>query len=100
MPESILVGFELQAVRRVSWAAVSQFEGFTTDNRPVYVRLRHGGLTVSVGSNGQTIGQAVATEPVFECDYGGRDEFHITWPEIERVTGLRCVGVVEDFTDK
>ncbi len=86
----------LASVRRTTWTAVSQFEGRTVDNRPVYVRLRHGELTVRVGNPGDDNASALDQAPVFDGDYGDHHEFDITWSEVERVTGLRCIGLVED----
>lgn len=97
---SKLVGIELESVRRTTYFAVSQFEGVTTDNRPVHVRLRHGELTVRMGLSGGTIDDAICSHPIFDEDYGDDHEFDIGWPEIEQATGLRCVGAVEDYMER
>lgn len=40
-------------------ACPQQYEGTTTDNRPIYVRFRHGHLEVLVGDPGEDVMAAI-----------------------------------------
>jgi hypothetical protein len=44
----------------------SQWEARTPDDRPVYIRFRHGGLSVNVGPVGGTISDALDTECIYD----------------------------------
>ena len=42
----------IKTLTRTCYACPSQWEGVTDDNRQVYIRYRHGSLSVSVGESG------------------------------------------------
>jgi len=57
------------SLTKTSTAAPAQWEGATDDNRLVYIRERHGSLTILISSVGATdIGDAVRGEMIFESD--------------------------------
>ena len=84
---------ELRWVKRISWAAVSQFEGETCDALPIYVRYRWGELSVWIGEVGQS---ALDGKMIFWDAYGDEHNFDIVWNEVEAVTGMKCIGAVDD----
>lgn len=63
-PSSPLIVLEMV---RTSDAAPSQWEGVAATGDRVYVRYRHGRLTVSAGP---TIDEAVAADPLVDEHYG------------------------------
>jgi hypothetical protein len=68
---------EIKHITQTCNACPSQWEGRSTDNRPVYIRYRWGWLTIGVGLPGQTISDAVEksmNKPDVEEKLG--DEFH------------------------
>ena len=84
----------LASIKRTTWASVSQFEGATIDGLPVYVRYRWGELSVWLGSGRNS--QALEGKQIFWGKYGDPHNFDVVWNEVEAVTGIKCVGPVED----
>ncbi len=76
---------DIARISRTSWGGVSQFEGETASGKSVYVRCRHGELSLEVDQT-----------PVNSIDFGDREEFDIEWNEVECALGLSCAGPVDD----
>jgi len=76
--EENLWGIFVKTINQTCSACPSQWEGTTTDGRSVYVRYRHGGLTVHLD------GEAVFYKHVPRMADG-----YMTWDEVEEHTGLR-----------
>ena len=92
--------FDLQSVKRTTWAAISQFEGLTTDGRHVHVRYRWGELSVHLGKVGEPATNVMGGELVYDGNYGDRHDFDIDWDEIECLTGIRSVNAAYDPCNK
>jgi putative acetyltransferase len=92
--------FDLQSVKRTTWAAISQFEGLTTDGRHVHVRYRWGELSVRLGKVGEPATNVMGGELVYDGNYGDRHDFDIDWDEIECLTGIRSVNATHDPCNK
>ena len=70
----------------------SQWEGFTTDGRPVYARYRHGHLSVRVGRVGQTIDDAIRSgREIVGLAIGDDPDGFMTYTDLRRHTQ----GVIE-----
>jgi hypothetical protein len=50
---------KIKRIKRTCWGCPAQWEGRTTDNRPIYIRYRWGTLRVDIGKKGQTISEAI-----------------------------------------
>lgn len=65
----------------------SQWEGSTPDGRPIYVRYRHGYLSVRAGQVGQTIEDAVRSgQEVVGRAIGDAFEGVMTYEDLRRYT--------------
>ena len=62
----------LTELRHTCFACPSQWEGRDTEDRPVYIRYRHGRLTVSIGPPGGSISDAIESGVDWD-DYVGSD---------------------------
>lgn len=67
-------------------ACPSQWEGRTDDNRSIYVRYRWGHLSITVGSKGGDITDAVMGQSVFEVDYGDGLDGVLEYEELKELT--------------
>lgn len=83
----------IQSLEQTCWAAPSQWEGRTVDDRPVYIRYRHGTLTVQVGPVGASIDDALATVPIYDEDVGDKLGSVLDWDEVVDATGITMAGV-------
>lgn len=54
----------LKRLTQTCEACPSQWEGFTQDDKPVYIRYRWGCLTIQIGDIGGTIANAVRSPDV------------------------------------
>jgi len=65
----------------------SQWEGSTTDGRPIYARYRHGYLSVRAGAVGQTIEDAVRSgQEIVGRAIGDAAEGFMTYEDLRRHT--------------
>src|SRR3989338_8330316 len=65
----------------------SQWEGSTTDGRPIYARYRHGYLSIRVGRVGQRIQQAVRSgREIVGLTIGDDLDGVMTYAELRRHT--------------
>ena len=69
------------------WRSPSQWEGQLDDGRPVYVRYRHGWLSVQFGPVGEDIDSAVSADPWFE-----------EWLNIDDDPGSTSISRVAEIT--
>lgn len=66
----------LTELRQTCDACPSQWEGTTDDGRPVYIRFRHGWLSVRLGLKGGDIDSAVRGEEILYMEHGGIGEYY------------------------
>jgi hypothetical protein len=65
----------------------SQWEGYTKDGRPIYVRYRWGRLSIRLGRIGGTIEDAVASKKeLIGCPIGSSLDGVMTYQELKRHT--------------
>jgi hypothetical protein len=65
----------------------SQREGVTTGRRPIYVRYRHGYLSVRIGQVGQTIDDAIRSgREIVGCAVGDNLDGAMAYEELRRHT--------------
>lgn len=60
----------IKSIVRTCAASPSQWEGFTVDDRPIYIRYRWGELSVRLGPVGGTIRDALDTRPMIDITAG------------------------------
>jgi len=77
---------EVKSVAQTCSACPAQWEGETSDARPIYVRYRWGYLSVSIGEPGQDIFGAVEGPEVFGKEVGGGLQGFMTYAELRRIT--------------
>lgn len=73
-------------------ACPSQWEARTADGRPVYIRYRHGYLSVRVGPVGGDVWSAVRAEEWFGDQLVDEDDGWISLDEVCRIAGLQVAG--------
>lgn len=79
-------------VRRVcqtSPACPAQWEGWTSDDRPIYVRYRFGRLSIRLGPEGGDMDSAVTGEEIFSLDHGEDLDGWMDYDELCRLTAGR-----------
>jgi hypothetical protein len=67
----------------------SQWEGRLADDRPIYIRYRHDGLSVRVGPRGGDIFSAIDAPDWFEWESGDPHDGEISHDEVCRESGLK-----------
>ena len=72
--------------------APSQWEAVTDRGCPVYIRYRHGELSVRVGPEGGTIMDAVCGTIIFDQEVGEGMGSMLLWEEVMDATGMRLVS--------
>lgn len=73
-------------IRRTCFACPSQWEGWTEDGRPVYIRYRWGRLSVCIGPAGGDIWSAVDGEEILGLQYGPPIDGCLTYTELKQLT--------------
>lgn len=81
--------FALATLQRTTSLFPTQFEGTTADGRPVYIRCKHGELSVRVGPAGGLIDDAIGAAPAISLEFADDDRSELDWIEIEPLTGIR-----------
>ena len=81
-------------------AAPSQWEGRLNDGRVVYIRYRHGKLTVRIGPEDASVSDVVSMEPWFVSVMDDTDESMIDIQEVCDVTGLRMAPDILPFCER
>lgn len=74
---------EINKLKQTCTACPSQWEFFTFDNRPVYVRYRWGSLTVNIGEPNDTIMDAVGGLDIIRKEIGNSLDGFIEWECVE-----------------
>lgn len=64
----------------------AQWEGYTEDGRPIYVRYRHGRLCIYLGRKGQTVDEAVRGKELFVRMIGHPLDGVMAYAELKRHT--------------
>jgi len=76
---------KLTSLTQTCGACPSQWEGrATNDDRPVYIRFRHGRLSIRIGPPGDTMDSAVGGIEIYHEYIGGQHDGQIDWPEVEK----------------
>jgi hypothetical protein len=66
----------------------SQWEGRTKDDRPAYIRYRHGYLSVQIGSIGGDLNSALDAHEWYGAQLNGDDDPGIEFSEVCKATGI------------
>jgi hypothetical protein len=72
--------------------APSQWEGRTNDDRPAYIRYRHGYLSVQIGSVSGDLNSALDADEWYSAQLHGDDD-----PGIELAEVCDAAGIVVDL---
>jgi hypothetical protein len=78
-------------LHHINDGAPAQWQGYDSDEKPVYVRYRDGYLSVCVGQRGDSIFSAVYGSEVFGRQVGDAHSDMIDFAELKAITA----GVVE-----
>lgn len=78
----------LVKLKQTCQMAPSQWEGRTDDDRPAYIRYRHGYLSVQVGPIGGDLGSALDTDEWYGAQLNSDDDSGIELAEVCRATGM------------
>jgi ribosomal protein S18 acetylase RimI-like enzyme len=78
----------LATLRRTTNLFPTQYEGTSADGRPVYIRCKHGELTVRAGRAGGSINDAIGADPAVRLHFADDDRSELDWIEIEPLTGI------------
>lgn len=65
-------------------ACPSQWEGYTEENEPVYIRFRWGYLSVRIGKVGQDIRGAVSGKEIFGKNISGGYDGVLSFEELKK----------------
>jgi len=76
---------EINNLNNTTVACPSQWEFFTFDEIPVYVRYRWGYLTISIGISGEDISTAYNGTCIFEREIGNSADGFIEWPVVKKI---------------
>lgn len=80
----------VKSIIRTCYACPSQWEGETEDGRKVYVRYRHGLLSVGLGA---TMDEAVDDSPGwFESVLTDEDDGFMRWADVEKLANVTVLG--------
>jgi hypothetical protein len=74
----------------------SQWKARTGDDRPVYIRYRHGYLSVRIGPQGGDTWSAIDAEEWFGEQLAGDDDPGIELEEVQRVTGIEVASFASE----
>lgn len=78
---------EIKELFKTCSACPSQWEGWTTDDRQIYIRYRWGYLTVRLGEKGDKDEfAAVRGEQIFEAEVGGEFDGTLSDAELQNLT--------------
>ena len=79
-------------------AAPSQWEGWTSDNRQIYIRYRWGILSINIGEVGDKAEMAaVDGEEIFTCNVGGQYDGLMNYATLKELT--KDIIKLPDYTD-
>jgi hypothetical protein len=81
-------------------AAPSQWDARLKDGRVVYIRYRHGELTVRIGPEYASVMDVVGMEPWFQDDAGDKNGPIIDIEEVCEVTGLSLAANLKPFRER
>ena len=79
-------------IRQTCTACPSQWEAVTTNNRPVYIRYRHGYLSVQIGFAGGDMKTALDSEEWFGKQLFDEDDGWIEFDEVCRIANISIVA--------
>jgi len=91
------VNMEVRELVQTCGACPAQWEFRTCQNRPVYVRYRHGYLSIKIGEPDASIFSAVSGRSLFGEGRGGPYDGTIEWEMVkEIIDGLpnNCIDLV------
>ena len=61
---------KIKKITNICYACPSQWEGYTFDDEPIYIRYRWGFLSVRIGIKGEGIMSAVGGKEIFYNTFG------------------------------
>lgn len=83
---------QIKTLTQTCRACPSQWEGQLVDGRPVYVRFRHGELSIRIGEAGGGIESAIDAPDWYAWEADNGLDGEISWDEVSRLSGLRFAG--------
>ena len=94
---------EINNLNNTTIACPSQWEFFTFDKIPVYVRYRWGYLTISIGTSGGDISTAYDGTHIFAKELGNSADGFIEWAAVKKIlnkiTTKQVIDIVKDKED-
>ena len=81
-------------------AAPSQWDARLDDGRVVYIRYRHGALSVCVGPENATVMDVVGMTPWFDAEAGDKHGAIIDIEEVCEATGLSLAPDIQPFKER
>jgi len=75
---------EINGLKQTCGACPSQWEFYTFDNRPVYVRYRWGFLSVSIGEPNKDVMDAVNGVDIITRELGNSSDGFIEWERVKK----------------
>jgi hypothetical protein len=91
---------EISKLKHTCGACPSQWEFYTFDNRPVYVRYRWGFLSVSIGEQNGTIMDAVHGSRIITKELGNSLDGVIGWrrvkEELNKLTKRKVLVMIKE----
>jgi hypothetical protein len=89
----------VQTITKTCEAAPAQWEGRTTDDRPIYVRYRYGFLSVQLGPPGGDLASAIRTEAFLGAQLGGELDGVLSYDELQAATAGEIAWPEEESPD-
>jgi len=84
--------FDIETITQTCRACPSQWEGRLADGRPIYIRFRHGELSIRIGDAGDGIEKAIDAPAWFEWEADNGLDGEISLDEVCRLSGLHMPG--------
>jgi hypothetical protein len=83
---------QVETLTQTCTACPSQWEGRLVDGRPIYIRFRHGELSIRIGRPDGGIESAINGPVWFEWEADNGLDGEISLDEVFKLSGLRGTG--------
>lgn len=84
----------IPTVTQTTWIGLSQWEAYTVDGRPVYIKYKYGELEVWIGPIGGSIDDALGTAPAYWDSVGEKMGSILDCEEVMAATGITMAEAV------